>query len=220
MPLCVALLVCLLGGCGEDRQALTSAGLVHLTEWFQLAADGERGDDHCHAFGLLEHPDVTCAEMLDHASRIVASERTVASTRFIECVEAVCGEFLEVELAGVDNAGRDVTEIAVLKRDDGRFRLYWYRTTSLIEALTPSTTDARPTDDDEDQKAYTRLTNEHRDFYQFPPCLDVRVSSSNMVGGLVRTNDIDIEDFETRSDNCPDTFCLAFVGRKVAGICP
>lgn len=199
---------------------LTNAGLAYLTEWFQLAADGQRGDEHCHAFGLLQHSDVTCAEMLDHASRIVASERTVTSTRFIECLEDVCGEFLEIELAGVDKAGREITEIAVLKRDDGRFRLYWYRTTSLIESLTTSQTDASPTEDDQDQKAYTRLTNEHAGLYQFPPCLDVRVSSSNMIGGLVQTSDIDIEDFESRSESCPDTFCLAFVGRKVAGICP
>ena len=114
---------------------LTDVGLARLATWFQLAEQGERNDTHCHAFGLLKHPDATCADMLEHASRIIAAERTIERTRHMDCLETVCGEFFEVELSGIDNAGRDVTEIAVLKRDNDQFRLYWYRTNSLISAI-------------------------------------------------------------------------------------
>jgi len=207
-----------LAACGPNETDIANAGLSQLGDWFQIAASGQRGDEHCHAFGLLKHAEATCADMLEHASRIDANERIVTSTRFIECLETVCGEFLEVELEGIDSTGRNVSEIAVLKRDNESFRLYWYRTDSLISALQPGEHNDTPEDDD--RRAYTQLTNEHPSLYQFPQCLDVRVSSSNMVGALVRPSDIDTADFEIRTANCPDAFCIAFVGRKVAGVCP
>ena len=212
----------LAGGCGEDEEAVATAGLTKLTEWFEVASAGGRGDEHCHAFGLLKHQDATCADMLEHASRVVPEERRVTATRFRDCVQTVCGDFFEVELSGIDTGGRDITEIAVLKRDEGQFRLYWYRTTSLIDELARSA-EANAAAEDEDAEidaAYARITNAHSEFYQFPPCRGVRVSSSNKVGDLVATDALTVADFEARAARCPNEFCITFVGRKVAGVCP
>jgi hypothetical protein len=216
VALCVA-------GCGESKEEIANDGLAHLTAWFEVAARGERDDEHCHAFGLLKHREATCGDMLEHASRIVQSERTVTSTRFMECLETVCGEFFEVELASVDAGGREVEEIAVLKRDSGQFRVYWYRTNSLLTAIEDRQAAEDSIDAGADAKlesAYTRLTNEFPEFYQYPPCRGVRVSSSNLVGALLPPGDTDPGEFATRAEQCPDTFCIAFVGKKIGAVCP
>ena len=71
----LAVALCFLAAC-EDRQAqLQADSLAFIEQWFDEAAAGARDDTLCHGLGTLKHPEITCAEMLEHAARVVSDSR-------------------------------------------------------------------------------------------------------------------------------------------------
>ncbi len=207
--------------CTDDVELKRDQGLEYLSGWFAAAAAGERDDALCHAFGLLKHPDVSCATMLDHAARVDPAQRTIAGMTQMECFGEVCGEFLQVEFDSRDPAGNEIRENALLKRDEGRYRLYWYRSDTLLAELRAGEPDAEEIDaKDPEQQAYDALVARHPALYSYPPCFGVRASSSNLRGKPADIEDIDPAAVETLAAECPDTFCFALVGSKIATLCP
>jgi hypothetical protein len=205
----------------EDRQArLQEEALTFVTGWFQQAADGVRDDALCHGLGTLKHPEITCREMLEHASRITASSRQVTRLDSRDCFGGVCGEFVEIGFNSQDTAGNELRETALLKRDEGRFRMYWYRSDSLLALLRP----AQGSDDEQQQDplqlAYDEITARYPPLYEFPPCYDSRASSANLVGELMAKDAIDVAAVEALAAECGESFCFALVGNKIATLCP
>ena len=114
--------------------------------------------------------------MLEHAKKILASQREVTSSRTLECFDSICGDFIEIEVEGEDLDGREVKEIVVLKKDSNVFKVYWYRTNSLATAIENRSNsqseliaDAKYLKKQEQlSSAYAYLTNKIPELYQFP----------------------------------------------------
>ena len=217
--LTVALCV-LAGACSDHEAVLRQQSLAFVTGWFQQAADGARQDALCHGLGTLKHPEISCNEMLEHAARVDAASRQVTSFGTRDCFGDVCGEFVEIGFTGVDRDGNDLRETAVLKRDDGALRMYWYRSDSLLTLLRPAKEDEDVNDKDPIQAAYDEITARYPALYSYPPCYGVRASSSNLVGELMSKDDLDVAAIEQRAAACGERFCFALVGNKVATLCP
>ncbi|MEM7079170.1 MAG: hypothetical protein AAF513_11130 [Pseudomonadota bacterium] len=213
----VALLSLLLQACGESGPVLEDAAQAHLQSWFAQAREGRRDETLCHGLGLLKHDQFTCAEYLEHAAPITARVATAVRTR--DCFVDVCGDFVEVEYSGRGADGDDFAETAVVKRDDGKLRLYWYRSTSLL-ALMRSADDEADTGKDPQQVAYDALVARYSALYNYPPCYQIRPTSNNILGDLIDPDRLDLEVVAARHKRCPDSFCIAFIGRKVATLCP
>ena len=60
-----------LSGCNfeGDDQEINEARRA-LEDWFGAAESGETSNQSCHAFGLIDFPEATCAERLSHAGMI------------------------------------------------------------------------------------------------------------------------------------------------------
>jgi hypothetical protein len=206
-------------GCGERQPDLRQLAPEFVTAWFDAAAAGAAGDEHCHGLGLLKHPEFTCDDMLDHARRIDPESRVIEKIATRDCVAGVCGEFVEVSLTSRDKAGNNVRETALVKQDEGKLRLYWYRSDTMEQAYREA--HPQPDADDEDplQAAYDELTARYPSLYEFPRCFDVRVSSSNLAGKLMAMDAVDVAMIETLAGNCGGTFCFGLVGSKIAPVC-
>ncbi|MEM9621377.1 MAG: hypothetical protein AAF993_06990 [Pseudomonadota bacterium] len=211
-------LVTLLAACSTEPPPATLAEQFTLS-WFTQAHQDVRGEHLCHALGLLKHPQFTCDELLDHAADIIPDSRELVSITPRECIGDVCGDFFELTFRSHTKNGADSEEIALVKRDDGVFRLYWYRSTSLLALLQPANAQT-PGEKSPEQAAYSALTERYPGLYQFPPCYDIRVSSSNLMGELAAAEQLDPVQVEQAAATCGPSFCLAFVGRKVASVCP
>ena len=208
-------------GCTDQAALKRDQGLEFLGSWFASAHAGQRDDGLCHAFGLLKHPEITCSQMLEHAALIDPAQRTIASVTERDCFGEVCGDFLEVEFSSRDPAGNEVRETALIKRDDGRFRLYWYRSDSLLATLRARLPDPQEVEaKDPEQLAYDALVARHPALYSYPPCYGVRASSSTLRGKPTAIEDIDPDDVEVLAAECGQTFCFALVGNKIATLCP
>jgi hypothetical protein len=217
----LAVALCVLSGaCGDREALLEEQSLAFITQWFQLAADGARDDTLCHGLGTLKHPEISCTEMLDHAARVDAASRRVTAFKRRDCFGDVCGEFIEIGFSSVDGDGNELRETAVLKQDDGALRMYWYRSDSLLTLLRPAAEDADTGDKDPIQAAYDEITARYPALYSFPPCYDVRASSSNLVGELMSRDALDVAEIEQRAATCGERFCFALVGNKIATLCP
>ena len=215
MALCCGVCACV------DKQAqITEQSLAFLTDWFSQASAGERGDDLCHGLGTLKHPQVSCADMLDHAARIEPFSRTPAPVNVRDCFGDVCGEFFEVNFNSLDLTGNEVRESAVLKRDDGVLRLYWYRSDSVLEQLRAANPTPTKQEKDPQQVAYDEVVARYPALYQYPPCYGVRVSSSNLVGALMPKDAMDEDAISEYAASCGENFCFALVGYKIAPVCP
>ncbi len=216
--MCAALLIAAATGCAESASTTTQA-LRSANDWFARAASGARTEEECHGLGLLKHPQFTCAEYLDHASRVDAATREVQAIVERDAFGGVQGTFYDITFNARDTAGNEIVETIVLKRDDGRSRVYWYRTDSLLALLKSEARD--PTDDvDPQQAAYDEIVARYPSLYQYPPCYQVRPSSANLVGELTAKDAIDVQHVEILAQTCGATFCFALVGEKIATLCP
>jgi len=212
-------------GCQDREEVDRQAAISVFHEW---SVESESSDsESCHAYGLIKHPETSCLEMLDHAKNILPSQRLVSSSRVLECFDSVCGDFVELEVEGEDLKGHQVKEIVVLKKDKNVFKVYWYRTNSLMTAIeNRSKAQSEQSADAKDLKkqnelnsAYAYLTNKIPEIYQFPSCLDVRITSSNLMGELVPLEKVTLSDFGSRAAKCNGNLCIGLVGKKIAAVC-
>lgn len=214
-------------GCQDQRETRGNSALDAFNAWASNSSQSDLARESCHAYGLIKHPETTCIEMLSHAQKIRKEERHVRAIKDLECFDSVCGDFIEIEIDAGDENGREIKEIAVLKQDQGSFRLYWYRTNSLVSAIKnrAKVKEAETGLSDQDRKqaqldsAYAFLTNRMPEFFQFPQCLDGRVSSSNLIGDLIPLERVTIEGFLKKSEACPKRICVDLVGKKIAAVC-
>ena len=222
-------LVLALGGCSEDNEAIKTQGIKALNDWFLASATDN--PPSCHAFGLVKFYDASCADMYQHAAKIKPESRTITSSQLLKCfgqgAQELCGEFVEIWLNSMDTRGNPIQEGAVLKRDDGVFRLYWYRSDALFTTLTKR---AENTSDDDNERVledkqseleaiYAEIVQRQPALYQFVMCTDTSVSSSKLVGKPVHPQDISATDMASRAQQCPEIFCLALVGKRIAPLC-
>ena len=203
--------------CGPPGPTYEEAGAVFLSEWFQQGVLED--ENRCHGMGVLKHQEFSCLDMQSYASKIEPGTRSIASVREHECFGSVCGQFLEIEMDSADFAGNPVRENAVLKKDDGVIRLYWYRSDLMLAAYKAANPD--PEDEkDPIQVAYDEITGRYPELYQYPPCLDERVSSSVLVGEIAEKDQLDVSEIERLAVECGESFCFALVGQKIATLCP
>ena len=50
--------------------------------------------------------------------------------------------------------------------------------------------------------------------------LGAREPANRLVGELVARESLDPVQFGLKANECPEDFCIAFVGKKIAGVCP
>ncbi len=215
-------------GCAPAADPAEEA-LAYAEQWFGQAAAGARGEHLCHALGLLKHAQFTCDELLEHAARIEPASRELTQARPRECMAEVCGEFFELTFHSRERAGQNIAEreeaeeseeIVVLKKDNGQYRLYWYRSASLMALLTPRHHNPAEAEKSPEQAAYDELTQRYPGLYSWPPCENVRVSSSNLMTDLMPRDNLNTAQMETLAAACGDHFCFGFIGNKVAAVCP
>lgn len=226
--------VWVISGCGPTPQDLQTQALEAAGSWFDQATNSQTEDSplpSCHAFGLLKFTDASCEDMVEHAAQLIPNTREIDSVALLECFgqgsKKVCGEFAEIRFQAQDSQGTQIREGMVLKRDDGVFRMYWYRSDTLFSELTRRSA-AEEADSSRAQLAlqqqrlqavYTQLVERDPTIYRFPPCIDARVRSSVMLGELLIPTDVTGEELEERAKNCSLELCLALVGKKVAPLC-
>lgn len=169
--------------------------------------------------------------MIEHAASLLTDTREIDSVKLLECygqgTKEVCGEFAEIRFRSQDSQGTEVQEGMVLKRDDGIFRMYWYRSDTLFTELArrseaeeaDSTQSRMALQQQRLQAVYTQLVERDPAIYRFPPCIDARVRSSVMLGGLMAPNEVTGQELEERAKGCSLELCLALVGKKVAPLC-
>ena len=218
-----------LSGCAENPETIKSQGVAALNQWFATSATDN--PPACHAFGLVKFHDASCADMYQHAAKIKPESRKITSTRLLKCfgqgAQELCGEFVEIWLQSADDRGNQIQEGAVLKRDDGVFRLYWYRSDALFTTL-----EKRQEQGDEfnnqqawEDKAtaleavYAEIVQREPALYQFVMCTDAEVSSSKLVGKPISPQNITAADMTLRAKQCPENFCLTLVGKRIAPLC-
>lgn len=212
--------LCFLAAACEDQQVkLEQQSLSFVGEWFAQASAGVRDDSLCHGLGTLKHPEISCAEMLEHASRVAADSREVTSLKPMDCFAGVCGEFVEITFSSRDQAGNPLDETALLKRDNGTLRMYWYRSDTLLGLLRSNDEEAIEAKESI-QLAYDEMTTRYPSLYSYPPCYRVRPSSSTLVGELMEKDNMDVASVEQLADSCGEAFCFALVGNKIATLCP
>jgi hypothetical protein len=199
----------------EDPQANS---LNYLASWFSQAASGARDDALCHGLGLLKHNNFSCSQMLDYAASVDPERRQVTRFAAKDCFEKVCGVFYELGFSGFDLSGNEVEETAVLKQDEGKLRVYWYRNNMMYSGQ--QTEEEQKEEKDPEQIAYDALTALHPSLYAYPPCYGVRPSSNNLAGELFKSNEADVSQIEGWAKACPEVFCFALVGQKIAPLCP
>jgi hypothetical protein len=208
------------GACTDKAAQLQDDSLAHAQQWFALAKTGNGDETSCHGLGLLKHPAVTCTQMLEYAGRVDATSRRITGVTPRECFDSVCGEFVELNFTGFDDAGNEINETVLLKRDEGRMRTYWYRSNMLMASLRAANPEPDEDGKDPQQLAYDALVARYPSLYAFPPCYAIRPSSSNLVGDLMAKDAVDVTVVENLASQCPDTFCFALVGNKIATLCP
>lgn len=213
--------MCLATGACTDRAAqLQDDSLAYAQQWFALAEAGNGDETSCHGLGLLKHPAVTCTQMLDYAGQVDPGTRRIADVTPRECFDSVCGEFIELNFTSLDDAGNEISETVLLKRDAGRLQTYWYRSNTLLASLRAANPEPDEEGKDPQQLSYDALVARHPSLYAYPPCYGTRPSSSNLVGDLMAKDAVDVNAVEGLAGECGDTFCFALVGNKIATLCP
>ena len=165
--------------------------------------------------------------MLQHAQKVIHETRAPSSKRSLECFDSVCGEFIELEIESKDSKNRSIKEIAVLKKDNDSFKLYWYRTNSLLTLINErAKTQASGTNNLEEEakqeqldRTYAYLTNKIPELYQFPTCLGTRITSSKLIGDLIPKDSVTLADFVSRAKKCDKDLCVGMIGKKIAAVC-
>jgi hypothetical protein len=210
----------LLFSCAERQPPIDQQIATYLDAWFAAAESGARDDALCHGLGLLKHKQFTCAEYLEHAARVDGATRHIESITPTDCFAKVCGEFFQVAITAHDRAGNETDESAVIKRDNGKLKLYWYRSDSLVNVLQAANPMADAQDTDPQQAAYDEIIARYPSLYAYPPCYQIRPSSSNLVGKLQARDQMDPAKVDTWAQACGESFCFALVGEKIASLCP
>ena len=211
--------------CQNKEELDQQAALEVFNEWATQTQSQE--SDSCHAYGLIKHPETSCEEMLQHAQKVIHETRAPSSKRSLECFDSVCGEFIELEMESKDSKNRSIKEIAVLKKDNDSFKLYWYRTNSLLTVINErAKTQASKTNNLEQEakqeqldRTYAYLTNKIPELYQFPTCLGTRITSSNLIGDLIPKDSVTLADFVSRAKKCDKDLCIGMIGKKIAAVC-
>lgn len=217
----LVLVAACLAACGDATPTSDIAAQQFLEGWFARTRAPIEPDNMCHGLGMLKHSTFACAEIVAHAGRVTPASRTLTRAVTRDCFESVCGTFMELEYSGTDLAGNGVDEHIIVKRDDGQFRVYWYRSTTLLEAYRQAHPELAEVDaPDPLQVAYDELTARHSDLYAWPPCYGIRATSNNLRTPTMALDAIDAELMATEATACPETFCFALVGQKIAGLCP
>lgn len=209
-----------LGGCSDPKPSLEDAALTYLNQWFVKSSEPVEDDSRCHGLGLLKHPEFSCLDMQTYAANINNDTRHVVATRPRECMMNLCGDFFEIELESLDHAGNPVKETAVLKRDEGQIRLYWYRSEQMLEAYRAANPRPDKETKDPEQVAYDEITARYPLLYQYPPCYGVRATTSTLAGKLLKRDEIDVDAVTAMADQCGASFCFGLVGQKIAPLCP
>ena len=213
MALCILAFAC------TDRVAETrQQSLAFVGGWFDKAQAGAQDENLCHGIGLLKHPSVDCSQMLRAAADIDPATRSLESINPQDCFSSVCGEFIEIRFDSRDLAGNEVRETALLKRDDGQFRMYWYRSDGLLAQIRADNP-IEAEEKDPQQVAYDEIIARYPSLYSYPPCYGVRVSSSNLAGDLMPIDAMDEAEIERLAATCPERFCFGLVGQKIAPVC-
>lgn len=223
----------LLGGCTGGEQRTLNEAQVFLDQWLKQASAELNGTNQpsCHGYGELMFPAASCADMYEHAKRINPASRVLDRVNSLDCFgsgpQRVCGEFVEIWYRSKDASGRDIKEGAVVKRDDGEFRLYWYRSDLLFTTLAKRAEQAERSLDEANPNqgvltsSYNQLVALHPELYQYPPCLeDIRVSSSTMIGAPMKLQNLQPTDVHQRAAQCSIDICFAAVGQKLTTLCP
>ena len=224
------LAVCLLaGGCGDKQQQTLADGERFVSTWLNNSDDKQSAN--CHAYGLLMFPAASCEDMQLHAAKVAPQSRKIERVQALECfgdgAQRVCGEFVEIWYQSQDRLGRTIKEGAVVKRDDGTFRLYWYRSDLLFTTLATRTEAAEQATDEADREhdrltaVYNEMVNKHSELYAYPPCLaDVKASSTTMLGTAFNHTTADPGEISRRANDCATQMCFVLIGQKIATLCP
>ena len=122
-----------ISACNNKEELNEQAALKVFNNW--VLQDQSIAPNSCHAYGLIKHPETNCEEMLKYAGKVIHKTRAITSIRSLECFDSICGEFVELEMDSRNLLSQPIKEIAVLKKDNNNFKLYWYRTNSLLTAL-------------------------------------------------------------------------------------
>lgn len=220
----------MLGGCDNGKHNTLDDAQAFLELWFEQAAtaDSALSAPTCHGYGELMFPSASCEDMYGHAQLINPASRSLDRINALDCfgrgTQRVCGDFVEIWYRSADASGRAIKEGAVVKRDDGKFRLYWYRSDLLFTTLELRAEQLAKTPDPHQstlQSLYNLVVSAHPELYQYAPCLeDIRVSSSTMIGVPLRPKNIQPSNIQQRAANCSIDICFAAVGQKLATLCP
>lgn len=224
----------LFGCAGPSDEKNKLAATQALVAWFDAAgAHAETGAamPNCHLFGLTAFSDASCLDMVTHAAYVRPQTRNILEIKRLACFgegpKEVCGDFMELRLSGEDHQDRSIQEVAVMKQDNGVYRLYWYRSDLLFTTLQQRAEEGELSLADRRSDAaearldavYTQLVERDPGIYQFVPCLEGKVSTSTLAGALMEPDQVRSEALEERAESCPKRLCLTLVGRKVAALC-
>ena len=124
--------------------------------------------------------------MIEHAAALDAATRRIDSVRLLECfgrANKVCGDFAEIWFTTQNTEGASMREGMVLKRDNGAFRMYWYRSDTLFSAIADraerekaSTSSAQMAEKQEKLDAvYTQIVERDPGVYTYAPCIDAQM---------------------------------------------
>ena len=225
----------ILGACTPDAEVTQSQALETAGRWLDQAHASQAAKaaarPNCHAFGLIKFTDASCDDMIEHAAALNPATRRIDSVRLLKCfgqgIKEVCGEFAEIWFTTQNADGVSVREGMVLKRDNDAFRMYWYRSDTLFTQITDraereeaGTSTAQMAHRQEKLDAvYTQIVERDPGVYTYPACIDARVSSSGMIGGLIKQENVTTAELDRRAAQCSKEFCLALVGKRIAAIC-
>ena len=225
----------ILGACGPGPELIRTQALEAAGRWFDQAHASKAAEavplPSCHAFGLIKFTDASCEDMIEHAAALDPSTRRIDNVRLLECFgqgnKEVCGEFAEIWFNTQNADGVSVREGMVLKRDKDAFRMYWYRSDTLFTQITnraereeAETSSAKMAERQEKLDAvYTQIVEREPGVYSYPACIDVRVSSSSMIGGLIKQENVTAAELNRRATQCSKALCLALVGKRIAALC-
>ena len=114
-----------------------------------------------------------------------------------------------------------------MKKDNNNFKLYWYRTNSLLTALDQRAKSKNRRINNSElelkqeqlNRMYAYLTNKIPELYQYPACLGTSVTSLNLIGKLIPMEKVTLAGLAERSKVCDKNLCIGIIGKKVAAVC-
>ena len=139
----------------------------------------------------------------------------------------VPGEPVLTDAQTADEVGELSRDVQQVLRDLARYTAFLERIPRTLrhELSNPMSTvqtslELLSDEKDPEQQAYDEITARYPALYQYPPCYDIRVSSSNLRGELMRKNEINVATIDALAAQCGESFCFGLVGNKIAAVCP